>query len=507
MQQHIQAWANVTGISATAIRATSHIDADGHCELNPGKYAAITISYDEDAVAAAGLSNEDLTVAWWDTRYGTGVWNFTKDIIADSQIKDGKASFLSEKIHGIYAVISAGRECNSGAVSVDITPFPNGVAGPTPTIRANVRSRIEFANGNDDIDSDGITVMLDGKTMLARGDGDDDAWDWDWSNVTGDLIIWWENNYCGGYWDGDTWYWYSDCGDNYSPSANSLPLSEGEHTLTVQAFNRTGYCSSDEYTFTVDATEPDVIVTGGYQCPNPTFTFRVVDNGAGVNWDSVYIDVYEFTPSEQDQVTRAARLLHTETPDAWLDGDKVGDEVSFSLTFEQSEYDGFRIVIYNGERVLKYDDVYDSQSNGCHCEYYLYDHDASGVPDMVGNHTEVVEEWYTVNSAACVDPSEAGEDVTLQNNPFDPFAGEVAHMSMGGFKAGGGHVEATVYDLTGERVATLDATGGTVAWDGRTYNGDVVAEGVYLIHFQRIGGTATGASTSQAIKVVVKRAD
>jgi hypothetical protein len=118
-----------------------------------------------------------------------------------------------------------------------------------------------------------------------------------------------------------------------------------------------------------------------------------------------------------------------------------------------------------------------------------------------------VEEWYTVNSAGCVDPTKVGVDPELNNNPFDPFAGEVANISMGGFAQGGGHVEATVYDLTGERVATLDASGGSVTWDGRTYNGDAVAEGVYLIHLQRVGGSATGNSTSVALKVVVKRAD
>jgi flagellar hook assembly protein FlgD len=126
---------------------------------------------------------------------------------------------------------------------------------------------------------------------------------------------------------------------------------------------------------------------------------------------------------------------------------------------------------------------------------------------MVGNATEIVEEWYTVSSAGCVDPAQVGVGVEVNQNPFDPFAGEVVVFSLNGFRSGGGKVEATVYDLTGERVATIDASAGSVVWDGKTYRGEVVAEGVYLIHFQRVGGAAGYGATSQAIKVVVKRAD
>jgi hypothetical protein len=417
------------------------------------------------------LSSSDLTIGWWDG----DEWNISEGMIAGGVIADGIAEFYTTNLHGLYAVLSAGRVCNSGALTVQIHPFEGGYAGPKPTIRATVKSNIQGANDNDDINRRMITVILDDKTILAVGDDDDDEWRSDWDDTSGDLVLWWEGE------------------------STAEPLGEGSHTVEVKAFNRTGYCQSDEYTFTVDATEPDIAVETGYACPNPTFTFTITDNGSGVNWDSVYVDVYEWTPSEQDQILRKDRLIHTETPDAWLDGAKVGNEVSFSLTLEQSEYDGFHIIIYNGDRDLEWWD-------DCSCEKYYYDHDSDGVPDMVGNATEIVEEWYTVNSAACVEQPGVGKDVELANNPFDPYE-ETATMYMNGFAAGGGHVEATVYDLTGERVATLNASGGTVVWDGRTYNGDVVAEGVYLIHFQRVGGAAGYGATSQAIKVVVKRAD
>jgi hypothetical protein len=305
-----------------------------------------------------------------------------------------------------------------------------------------------------------ITVILDDKTILAIGDDDDDEWRSDWDDTSGDLVLWWEGE------------------------STAEPLSEGSHTLEVKAFNRTGYCQSDEYVFDVDATEPDVDVVTGYACPNPTFTFTISDdNGSGVNWDSVYVDVYEWTPSQQDQILRRDRLIHTETPDAWF---RDVNEVSFTLTLEQSEYDGFHIIIYNGHRHFEWAD-------DCGCEKYIYFHDTDGVPDMVGNHTEIVEEWNTVNSG-----------VTISKSPFNPWLDQQpVTFELNGFAAGGGTVVATVYDLTGEKVKTLTS----MTWDGTTDNDEMVAEGVYLIHFQRIGGAAGYGATSQAIKVVVQRAD
>jgi hypothetical protein len=288
----------------------------------------------------------------------------------------------------------------------------------------------------------------------------------------------------------------------YNGNYSQLALDCGPHDIEVQAFNRAGYCGSDSWDFTVDCNEPDIAVKTGFVCPNPTFAFTITDDGAGVNWDSVYVDVYEYTPSWNDQQVRRARLLITESPDGLFDGAKVGDSVTFTETFLQADYDGFRIVIYNGNRTTYFDDE-------CGCEYYIYDHNDQGVPDMVGNRTEIVERFYTVNSSACGEgpgPGE-GEDVKPDMNPFDPFAGDVVTFQIGTFMSqGGGTVHAAVYDLTGEKVATLAPVAGGFAWGGATDDGDKVAEGVYLVHFQKTGAAA-GTRTSQAVKVVVKRAD
>jgi hypothetical protein len=478
-------------------------------------------------------------------------------MIAGGEIANGVATFYTKNLHGLYAVVSTGRDCSSGALTVEhysASPASAGYVGNRPIIKTLVRSNIHADDGNYDIDPSMITVKIDGITVYSRGDNAE-GWLSTWDNTSGMLTtrqLATDNvdeffhelgdlyNCFYGYGEGYDYYdlcyyydsdFYSDCDGsegtgqspdlccrlleymrNYydcvagSPRYNGnnpvMALECGSHTIEVQSFNRAGYCGSDSWDFTVDCTEPNIAVESGYMCPNPTFTFEISDDASGVNWDSVYVDVYEYTPSWNDQQVRRARLLHTETPDA-LDETIEGDVASFSLTFEQAQYDGFRIVIYNGNRTTYFDDE-------CGCEYYIYDHNDQGVPDMVGNRTEIVEEFYTVDPVACdtSNGGEGGDDIKPSQNPFDPFAGEVVTFPLNGFRAGGGTIHADVYDLTGEKVTSLSEnfSAGGFQWDGTTSKGDMVAEGVYLVHFHKTGAAA-GSRTSQAIKVVVKRAD
>ncbi|GAB4328457.1 MAG: hypothetical protein Kow0074_24370 [Candidatus Zixiibacteriota bacterium] len=550
-QQYIQVWGhngtnNLGNNYVTAIRLTDPLE-DG---FMIGKYAKVTLSYDADAVAAAGIDENQLAVGWWDG----DEWNTVDDMIAGGEIANGTATFYTKNLHGLYAVVSTGRACNSGALTVEhhsAYPYYVGYAGNRPVIKTLVRSNIHGDAGNYDIDPSMITVKVDGITVYSRGDNAE-GWLSTWDNTSGILTTrplatdnvddffqelgnlyncfgvlgdgndYWDFCY---YYDGDGQY---DCDDdnvgqspdlccrlmeylrNYYDCVNGnptytgnypvMPLDCGPHTIEVQSFNRAGYCDSDTWEFNIDCNEPDIAVETGYVCPNPTFAFEITDDASGVNWDSVYVDVYEYTPSWNDQQVRKARLLHTETPDA-IDDSRVGDSVYISLTFNQAEYDGFRIVIYNGNRTRVFNDE-------CDCEYYVYDHNDQGVPDMVGNRTEIVEEFFTVNRAACEgDVGGDGEDIKPSMNPFDPFAGDVVTFPLNGFRSGGGTIHAAVYDLTGAKVATLAEDGfGGFSWDGRTDNGDQVAEGVYLVHFHKTGAAA-GSRTSQAIKIVVKRAD
>lgn len=487
-QQHFQAWpVKPSTRLVTAIRLTTELE-DG---LRYGTYAHVEISYDAAAVSTAGLQSKDLTVAWWDGDQ----WNTNYGMIADSTIKGGKAYFATTDVHGIYAVVSAGRVCNTGALTVEpagakvYVDLATDILPPLPTIYTTVKSNIEFGNSNRDINPNEITVVLDGQTTI-YADGTNPTtgfYTTTWDKVSGLLMTKWNST-----------------APRLTPATPQQP-----HTLTVLAFNKSGFCAENTYTFAVDAEEPNVVVTGNELCANPTFNVRIVDNGgAGVDWDSVYVDVYDITGSEFSVVPKS-RLMFTESPDAF-DDDTIPDNFdrstgtfSFQLVGHFAQGRRLKIVIYDGVRSTYY-------SAECNCEYYSYNHDFDGVPDMVGNHSEVVEELYTVwgscqgGGAGEVVISTTGGD----GNPFDPWQGQFIAFDLNGFD-GGGVVTAKVYDLAGDEVASIlnTAVGATVtqvSWDGRTDKGDYVAEGVYLIHFSSVGGQAAGAK-SQVIKAVVKR--
>jgi hypothetical protein len=443
-------------------------------------------------------------------------------MIAGGVIANGKAKFYTKNLHGIYAVVSAGRQCNSGAVNVEISqayPNYNGYTNAFPTIYASVKSNIEFGNENRDIREDMITVTLDG-TVIYTDEEDGYGWSTFWDDVSGSLITefvpyLYDGCFEGlargvvvhGYYDENDdyyYYYYDDDGVYYecraqTPNRSLLGLTPGEHTIEIQAFNKAGYCGSDSYTFMVDDGRPDVDITTQYVCTNPCIAFSVHDLGSGVDWETVFIDVYDITGSEFSVVPKD-KLIHTETPDAWepvIDGDSV----YFCLTDHIADGRRIRVVIYNGSRYLNW-------SEDCGCQYWEYNYPVDGVADMVGNRTQIVEEDFTVSAAACVDPAHEGVGVKVagySSNPFDPWKGEKIAFALNGFALGGGSTTAAVYDLTGEKVRALAAgLGGVMEWDGKNEKGDIVAEAVYLVHFQRTGGSTAGAN-SQALKIVVKR--
>lgn len=76
----------------------------------------------------------------------------------------------------------------------------------------------------------------------------------------------------------------------------------------------------------------------------------------------------------------------------------------------------------------------------------------------------------------------AQSTIKVNPNPFNPSDGPVSLFVP---LDEAGRVQATVYDLTGEKVNdlpdfNLPANSGTITWDGKNDNGDVCADGVYF---------------------------
>ncbi|MBI3872576.1 MAG: hypothetical protein HY304_05820, partial [candidate division Zixibacteria bacterium] len=164
-QQHFQAWPAYSGHVpvVAAIRFTNPINGS----FSTGTYAHLDLSADVDSTTKA----KDLTVAWWNGSY----WDANTGIIAGSEITIthtgglyvAKAKVSTTNLSGLYAIVSAGRVCNSGALTVEpagAAVEANGFVPSWPTIYTRVKSNIESGNGNIDINKNEITVVLDGNT-------------------------------------------------------------------------------------------------------------------------------------------------------------------------------------------------------------------------------------------------------------------------------------------------------------------------------------------------------
>jgi len=358
-----------------------------------------------------------------------------------------------------------------------------------PTFHTIVRSKLTGQHENSDIDSRKIIVTVDGVTLFTDNEAAS-GWQGRWDEISGLLEL--KPHHvpsCGDYYahDGST--------SGGSGKVTTLDgLESGSHWIKVQAFNKQGYWNFDSTEFTVDATEPKVTPDDArIVCPNATFHVTLEDNGAGINWDSVFVDVHDFDASNPT-VMPLSRLITTLSKDNFT---HEGNDITFTVNASIAQMRRVKLVIYDGVRTA---------NTECGC--VLYDHICDGVPDMVGNHTQIVEATYTIDETACADTSN-GTSVTVasgsgSSNPFDPRDGSIS-FNLNGFSAGGGQVSATVYDLTGEHVRALTVGPSGAVWNGTDDKDNMVADGVYLVHFQRSGGRALGGATSQVIKVVVKR--
>jgi hypothetical protein len=465
-QAHLQVWGYAPGM-VTAIRLTH--EGEGSSFIN-GKYAKIKITYDANAPAPS-----DLAIAYWDD----DDWMFNNDQVFVNSGVEGfdpvahTVEFWARDLHGMYAVVSDGGQCDCFSVTVEhdmLAPWSNGYTSTSPKIYTTIRSNIQGMDENQDIDESSFIVMLDDTPILSQGDAAY-GWNWAYDDVAGRLAMW------------------RDYGDHYQP------LSEGSHTVWVQAKNAQGACCEATSDFMVDGTPPAVVMDDDqvYIDKNPTFRFTVSDLGAGVDYNSIYVSLYDFTESYTDGTPTSvpqSRWFYTETPSGITHGE--GDELYFALTPHLANYRRVLAVIHDG---TVNDEYYDG----------LYYHDFGtddGVHDLVGNAGAPLYRMFTVKAGSDI---EIGEEAWNEPNPFDPWAGETTEIHL---NASGGVVSVKIYDLAGENVITLaeqmpvGSSDGSLYWDGKV-DGKHVASGVYLCH---ISGENQGRSFSRVLKIaVVKR--
>ncbi|MBI5866911.1 MAG: fibronectin type III domain-containing protein [candidate division Zixibacteria bacterium] len=182
---------------------------------------------------------------------------------------------------------------------------------------------------------------------------------------------------------------------------NYAAIDNGEnHRIQIKALDAAGNESLPK--------QLDVLVPSNYTDETPPIvssiayepwpqsiriTFR--EEGAGIDWDSVFVDLY--LPAEVfEDYLPASRLLHTFTPGDFVPVTAPCDnpetivilpmhDIVFTFPYGRR----LKVVVFGGIRNQSFAET-------CSCAVHTYDFVRGGVRDLAGNHTEVVEEIITI---------------------------------------------------------------------------------------------------------------
>jgi hypothetical protein len=241
-------------------------------------------------------------------------------------------------------------------------------------------------------------------------------------------------------------------------------------------------------TFIVDAAKPGVSFAGKYVAPNPSFTLDVTDAHSGVDFETVFLDVYAINPDGYQ--TENKEYLGTATPSAMTYDDEEGTVTFEHMTFDRTLGDGMSIdvIVYDGNLPFDYDSEgwYGGQVlyNGCYddddhqCRYY---YSGQGIADCAGNHANPVWRRFTVDGVA---PSASLVD-TLFESTNGECGGEVT-VAISDVTAGvdpdafvvwvnGGSLDGEGY---GWHFTPTDVSGGIIHGGDLTFEVDCVCAGI-----------------------------
>jgi hypothetical protein len=380
----------------------------GECCFNDGKYAKIKMCYDP----SVDTDKEHLAVAWWDC--DEGEYRFD-GVYLDFQGVEGfdveahTVEFATECLKGPFVVVQRlERECD-GSIVVDlfeVDPYCNGYTNSMPTFSSMITDNVQ---GTEAIDQSSIQFKVDLFTpgdlvRIYDGAGGSDICDrWmmgfgsfqasGYDEVSGIFRAGW-NDPTFGTWDesGDYWWDCNNCFEQYIGSDYyyfcypQYPLDAGDHMATVTAMNDNIQTCTDELNFTVDATPPSVAFAdneGAYVGANPYFCIYFTDTEAGVDKNSVYLDIYGDETNSPDP--NSHYYIGTLEPAQlnWVDDTTVCVDGTFEY-----RYGYLHVYVYGGP---------DCECRDCTTpQYYQYD---CGVADCVHNHTDVFWQYFTTISS------------------------------------------------------------------------------------------------------------
>ena len=409
-------------------------DGYGYCCFNEGRYAKIKMCYDTTITT----DKAHLAVMWWDCDDGEYKDYGIKypESVEGFDTENHTVEFATTCLKGPFAVVQLlERHCDGSIVvnMLNIQPYCDGYTNSMPTFKAYITDNVQ---GPEGIDRKSIQFKLDlynpGQMIrIYNGEEHGNCNEWmpgfgsfqgsGYDDVSGTFKAGWSDSTYAIYLDDYTTSWCEGCERRYFYSNYwnwiCMPaegLTAGDHMATVTAMNKNIQTCTDTMEFMVDAAAPKVKFAdakGAYVAGNPHFCIYLTDAGAGLDKNSVWIDLWgdETTSPDPNQHSYIGTLGPAQLE--WLDDTTVCVDGTF-------EYNGgyLHAYVYGGHDCLCDECVYP--------QYYYY---KCGIADCVGNHTNVFWQYFTVDANAPVISLEECDD-PLRYKITDDLSGVVSVM-------------------------------------------------------------------------------
>lgn len=366
-------------------------EIDDDC-FNDSKYAQVMMTYD----ATVDTPADSLLVVRWDPSQGSwltsGIYYLPGDDGFDTE--NHTVEFSTDCLYGIYAVVRIDRNTQPGPIDIafrDAYPYCNDYVGPMP-VSDYPMFVFKVSDEYSGIDDDEFKIKLDGDWVHETG-SNAEFWNVEYDNV-GELLKIWRT---GGYDDGPASPMKGGSGSQALTGAVP-PLPCGDHTLWIAAKNNQNNYEEFTWDFTVDCTKPRVRMDNYYVAKDPTITFYISDDLAGVDWDSVWVDVVVWSTTD----TSAGRPNQDDIPQFWqsFTGEQVQyymvDDTTVQITtsFNLQDERYVTVAIYDGE-TSDFDDPTSDYSYYGYWEQFYLAHD--GIHDCVMNKAEPWIQMLTVD--------------------------------------------------------------------------------------------------------------
>lgn len=351
------------------------------------RYAIVKMTYD----ASCNTPVESLMIAYWD---GEGEWH-TDGIFRTSKVAwinpvNHTVEFATTRLRGTYALIKrtpyVGEQIvtRKGALPVSgqytngypvfwyqfVEAFPYTM--DWSTLEVKVDGILVYEGGNYYV-GEGTKVAPNVSTAL---DGEARHWDIDVDDVSAVVSV------------------------KFRPAHEGvlddpLPLDCGSHTIWIGARTTQFSLQYLNDPFMVDCKAPHVTFPNSYVTKNPTIEFQIADDSVGVNWDSVFVDVFfvEKYDSSAGGVGEDWLELQTTFSSDQIRDYRVGENgVRITTTYELHDERAILVVVYDGRRT-------DSPT---FWPFYIDDYyvNGAGVCDLVGNHATPSMQFLSVDYGA-----------------------------------------------------------------------------------------------------------